>query len=123
MASEAVASAVFFGEDAEIAVAAAKFQEALAGLIEGHDAVRKAEAALACRSGITLPGYYRPTVRWPVGVYSGSVLTAVVWAVTEPWPFLAQNLQLIVAEAVSSAADLQRAFQEGLLGDTMPLAR
>jgi hypothetical protein len=50
------------------------------------------------------------------------MLTAVVWAVTEPWPFLARNFQLVVAEAVSSAADLRQAYQSGLLDAVKPLA-
>jgi hypothetical protein len=68
MASDTVTPALCFGLDSEIAVAAAKFHEALAGLIENHDVVRESGTALSCRSGITLPGYYRPSVRWPVGV-------------------------------------------------------
>lgn len=87
MAPETVTPAMFFGEDREIAVAATGFEEALAGLIEDHEVIRQSAPALTCRSGISLPGYYRPAVRWPIGVYSRSVLTAIVWATTEPCPF------------------------------------
>jgi hypothetical protein len=122
MAPETVTPAMFFGEDREIAVAATGFEEALAGLIEDHEVVRESVPGLSCRSGISLPGYYRPTVRWPVGVYSRSVLAGVVWAMTEPWPFLAKDFDLIATAAVSSATDLQRAFQQGMIGETKPLA-
>lgn len=91
MICETVKPAVFFGEDSEIASSAIRVQEALAGLIEGHDAVQEAEISMHCRSGINLPGYYRPTVRWPIAVYAESAVAAVVWAVIDSWPFLAKN--------------------------------
>jgi len=106
--------------DAEVEASEAKLHEAFAGFIE--ERAGEYGAVLTCRSGTFLPGYYRPTVRWPVGVYSGDTLAAVVGMSSEPWPSLAMNFGPVVEEAIASATDLRHAYQEGLLGTVMPLA-
>jgi hypothetical protein len=111
----------FFGEDREFAPTALNLQERLAEGIE-YEVTVATGAGLSCQAGAMVPGYYRPEVRWSVGAYSGGVLTAVAWQVTDSWPYLARNFHLMIAEAVSSAVELQQAFQAGLLGETKPLA-
>ena len=122
MAPETVTPAIFFGEDREIAVAATGFEEVLAGLIEAHEVIRQSAACTdRCRSGLAcrlLPAHC-PLARRRVFPQRASGCLGDDRALALSRQELGSDR---AAAAVSSATDLQRAFQQGMIGETKPLA-
>ncbi len=72
------------------------------------------------RASRTLPGYYRASKDWDLLVVREGRLIAAVEAKAQIGPSFGNNLNNRVEEAVGSAEDLWRAFQEGCLGATRP---
>ena len=72
------------------------------------------------RTSRTLPGFYRATKDWDLLVVREGRLVAAVEAKAQVGPSFGNNLNNRVEEAVGSAEDLWRAFQEGCLGLVRP---
>ncbi|GAA1478197.1 PaeR7I family type II restriction endonuclease [Nocardioides aestuarii] len=68
---------------------------------------------------LPLPGYYRKSRNWDVVVLLDGQLVAAVEAKSMSGSF-GNNLNNRVEEAIGSAADIWRAYQDGLLGQVQP---
>ena len=75
---------------------------------------------LRFRSGVELPGFYRPTKKWDVVVIRGGRLCAAIELKSQVGPSFGNNFNNRTEEAVGSSEDLWRAFQEGTLGAHPP---
>ncbi|WP_431905491.1 PaeR7I family type II restriction endonuclease [Micromonospora carbonacea] len=76
--------------------------------------------AVRCRSGVELPGYFRPTKKWDLVVLLEGELVAAIELKSHVGPSFGNNFNNRVEEAIGSAADLRRAYDNGLLGRTKP---
>lgn len=72
------------------------------------------------RTGVELPGFFRPTKKWDVVVIRKGRLCAVVELKSQVGPSFGNNFNNRTEEAVGSSVDLWRAFQEGTLGAHPP---
>lgn len=79
-----------------------------------------AEGEIRFRSGVELPGFYRPTKKWDVVVIRGNRLCAAIELKSQVGPSFGNNFNNRTEEAVGSSVDLWRAFQEGILGGHSP---
>jgi hypothetical protein len=75
---------------------------------------------LRFKSGVELPGFYRPTKKWDVVVVRGDRLCAAIECKSQVGPSFGNNFNNRTEEAVGSSADLWRAFKEGVLGAHSP---
>ena len=72
------------------------------------------------KSGIQLPGYYRPAKKWDVVVIEEDVLVAAIEFKSQVGPSFGNNVNNRTEEALGSAADVWRAYQEGTFGAVRP---
>lgn len=72
------------------------------------------------RTGVELPGFYRPTKKWDVVVIRKRRLCAAIELKSQVGPSFGNNFNNRTEEAVGSSVDLWRAFQEGTLGAHPP---
>jgi restriction endonuclease XhoI-like protein len=79
----------------------------------GHDAVRR-------KTGIELPGYYRPTKKWDIVVIDENHLVAAIEFKSQVGPSFGNNFNNRVEEAIGSAVDVWRAYEEGTFGPARP---
>ncbi|MGI8403895.1 MAG: PaeR7I family type II restriction endonuclease [Thermomicrobiales bacterium] len=75
---------------------------------------------LRFRTGVELPGFYRPTKKWDVVVIRKGRLCAAIELKSQVGPSFGNNFNNRTEEAVGSSVDLWRAFQEGTLGGHPP---
>lgn len=87
------------------------------------DLIRKAgftSEELRFKSGVELPGFYRPTKKWDVIVVRGTRLCAAIELKSQVGPSFGNNFNNRTEEAVGSSIDLWRAFEKGILGAHAP---
>lgn len=72
------------------------------------------------RTGLELPGYYRPEKKWDLLVVSeGRLITAIEFK-SQVGPSFGNNFNNRVEEAIGNATDLWTAFREQRLGNVRP---
>ncbi|MGC5051034.1 PaeR7I family type II restriction endonuclease [Micromonospora sp. DT48] len=76
--------------------------------------------AVRCKSGIELPGYFRPTKQWDLVVLHEEELVAAIELKSHVGPSFGNNFNNRNEEAIGSAVDLWRAYEHGLLGRLRP---
>lgn len=72
------------------------------------------------RTGVEIPGYYRPAKKWDIVVMRGGRLCAAVEMKSQVGPSFGNNINNRAEEAVGNATDLWLAFREGVLGAHPP---
>lgn len=72
------------------------------------------------RTGLELPGYYRPEKQWDLLVVSGGQLVTAIEFKSQVGPSFGNNFNNRVEEAIGNATDLWTAFREGRLGPSKP---
>jgi hypothetical protein len=72
------------------------------------------------KSGVELPGYYRPQKKWDVTVIRGIKLCAALEMKSQVGPSFGNNFNNRSEEAIGSSADFWVAFREGALGLQQP---
>jgi len=72
------------------------------------------------KTGVEIPGFYRPMKKWDVVVIRKGRLCAAVELKSQVGPSFGNNFNNRTEEAVGSSVDLWRAFQEGILGAHPP---
>nr|WP_240978834.1 PaeR7I family type II restriction endonuclease [Longimicrobium terrae] len=75
---------------------------------------------LRFKSGVELPGFYRPTKQWDIVVVRNGRLCAAIEMKSQVGPSFGNNFNNRTEEAVGSSTDLWLAFREGLLGVQQP---
>jgi hypothetical protein len=78
------------------------------------------EDELRFKTGVELPGFYRPMKKWDVVVVRKGRLCAAIELKSQVGPSFGNNFNNRTEEAVGSSVDLWRAFQEGVLGAHPP---
>ncbi len=78
------------------------------------------ETDIRFRSGVELPGYYRPQKKWDIVVMRGERLCAAIEMKSQVGPSFGNNFNNRTEEAVGSSTDLWLAFREGILGPHQP---
>jgi hypothetical protein len=76
--------------------------------------------AVRCKSGVELPGYFRPAKRWDLVVLDGEDLIAAIELKSHVGPSFGNNFNNRSEEAIGSAVDLWHAYERGLLGRLRP---
>lgn len=76
--------------------------------------------AVRCKSGVELPGYFRPAKKWDLVVLHEGELVAAVELKSHVGPSFGNNFNNRNEEAIGSAVDLRRAYDHGLLGRFRP---
>ncbi|GAA1772874.1 PaeR7I family type II restriction endonuclease [Luedemannella helvata] len=71
-------------------------------------------------SGIHLPGYYRPAKKWAVVVVDSGLLVAAIEFKSHVGPSFGNNFNNRIEEAIGSAVDVWRAYEEGTFGEVRP---
>ncbi|MGY3514995.1 PaeR7I family type II restriction endonuclease [Micromonospora sp. PTRAS2] len=77
-------------------------------------------AAVRCRSGLELPGYFRPAKKWDLVVLHEGELVAAIELKSQVAPSFTNNFNNRSEEAIGSAFDLRQAYDHGLLGRLRP---
>lgn len=72
------------------------------------------------RTGVELPGYYRPCKKWDIVVAREGALCAAIEMKSQVGPSFGNNFNNRTEEAVGSSADFWLAFREGRLGPRSP---
>ncbi|GAB3067436.1 PaeR7I family type II restriction endonuclease [Micromonospora schwarzwaldensis] len=72
------------------------------------------------KSGVELPGYFRPTKKWDLVVLHEGELVAAVELKSHAGPSFGNNFNNRNEEAIGSAVDLRHAYDHGLLGRLRP---
>ncbi|MBQ1064666.1 MULTISPECIES: PaeR7I family type II restriction endonuclease [Micromonospora] len=76
--------------------------------------------AVRHRSGLEVPGYFRPAKKWDLVVVHDGELVAAVELKSHVGPSFGNNFNNRNEEAIGSAVDLRRAYDHGLLGRLRP---
>jgi hypothetical protein len=76
--------------------------------------------AVRCKSGVTLPGYFRAAKKWDLVVIHEGVLVAAIELKSHFGPSFGNNSNNRSEEAIGSAVDLRQAYDHGLLGAVRP---
>jgi hypothetical protein len=72
------------------------------------------------KSGIELPGYYRPAKKWDIVVVEDDYLVAAIEFKSQVGPSFGNNFNNRIEEAIGSAVDVWRAYEEGTFGPARP---
>ncbi|MDP9364723.1 MAG: PaeR7I family type II restriction endonuclease [Chloroflexota bacterium] len=72
------------------------------------------------RTGLELPGYYRPEKKWDLLVISEGQLVTAIEFKSQVGPSFGNNYNNRVEEALGNATDIWTAFREQRLGPTKP---
>jgi len=72
------------------------------------------------KTGIELPGYYRPAKKWDAVVFHKGVLVAAIEFKSQVGPSFGNNVNNRSEEAIGSAVDIWRAYEEGTFGKIRP---
>jgi restriction endonuclease XhoI-like protein len=73
-------------------------------------------ADIRARTGLELPGYYRPEKRWDLLVVSGRQLVMAVEFKSQVGPSFGNNFNNRTEEAIGNAEDIWTAYREGRFG-------
>ncbi len=87
------------------------------------DVVRKAgfaESEVRFKSGVEIPGFYRPTKKWDVVVMRENRLCAAVELKSQVGPSFGNNFNNRTEEAIGNSVDIWKAFQEKVIGAHPP---
>ncbi|GII93211.1 PaeR7I family type II restriction endonuclease [Sinosporangium siamense] len=72
------------------------------------------------KTGVELPGYYRAAKKWDiVVVHRGSLIAAIEFK-SQVGPSFGNNVNNRIEEAIGSATDVWRAYEEGTFGSLRP---
>lgn len=71
-------------------------------------------------TSIELPGYYRPTKKWDLVVIDQDCLVAAIEFKSQVGPSFGNNFNNRTEEAIGSAVDIWRAYEEGTFGTVRP---
>lgn len=77
-------------------------------------------SAVRRQSAVELPGYYRPTKRWDLVVIDQDRLVAAIEFKSQVGPSFGNNFNNRTEEAIGSAVDIWRAYEEGTFGGIRP---
>jgi hypothetical protein len=77
-------------------------------------------SAIRRSNGIELPGYYRPTKKWDLVVVDRDRLVAALEFKSQVGPSFGNNFNNRTEEAIGSATDVWRAYEEGTFGRVRP---
>jgi len=77
-------------------------------------------SAIRRKSGVELPGYYRPTKKWDLLVLDQGRLVAAIEFKSQVGPSFGNNFNNRVEEALGSATDVWRAYEAGVFGSVRP---
>jgi hypothetical protein len=72
------------------------------------------------KTGIELPGYYRPAKRWDIVVIEKQYLVAAIEFKSQVGPSFGNNFNNRIEESIGSAIDVWRAYEEGTFGQVRP---
>lgn len=72
------------------------------------------------RTGLVLPGYYRPTKKWDLLVVEDDVLVAAIELKSQVGPSFGNNFNNRTEEAIGNAADVWRGYQDGTFHGVRP---
>lgn len=72
------------------------------------------------KNQVTLPGFFRPNKQWDLVVVHKETLVAAIEMKGLGAPSSGKNYNNRVEEAIGNAADLSRAYREGLVGPEKP---
>lgn len=72
------------------------------------------------RSGIELPGYYRPTKKWDLVVIDQGHLVAAIELKSQAGPSFGNNFNNRIEEALGSAVDVWESYEKGTFGRVRP---
>jgi len=72
------------------------------------------------KTGIELPGFYRPAKKWDVVVLEAGLLVAAIEFKSQVGPSFGNNFNNRTEEAIGSAVDVWRAYEAGRFGSTRP---
>lgn len=78
------------------------------------------ESSIRRERGIDLPGYYRPSKKWDVVVVDRGMLVAAIEFKSQVGPSFGNNFNNRTEEALGSASDVWRAYEEGTFGQIRP---
>lgn len=78
------------------------------------------QSAVRRSTGIELPGFYRPTKKWDLVVVDRGRLIAAIELKSQVGPSFGNNFNNRTEEAIGSAADVWRAYEEGTFGTVRP---
>ena len=78
------------------------------------------ESDLRFRSGVELPGFFRPLKKWDIVVVRGGRLCAAIEMKSQVGSSFGNNFNNRTEEAVGSSTDFWLAFREGLIGTQQP---
>ncbi|MFG1883592.1 PaeR7I family type II restriction endonuclease [Micromonospora sp. NPDC049102] len=76
--------------------------------------------AVRCKSGVELPGHFRPAKKWDLVVFHEGQLVAAIELKSHVGPSFSNNFNNRNEEAIGSAVDLRQAYDHGLLGRLRP---
>lgn len=74
------------------------------------------EKELRFKSGVEIPGFYRPTKKWDVVVIRKDRLCAAIELKSQVGPSFGNNFNNRTEEAIGNSVDIWRAFQEKVIG-------
>lgn len=72
------------------------------------------------QTGVTLPGYFRPSKKWDLVIVQDGVLIAAIELKSQVGPSFGNNINNRSEEAIGNAVDLRHAFSAGSLGPVEP---
>jgi len=72
------------------------------------------------KTGIELPGYYRPTKKWDLVVLDQGRLVAAIEFKSQVGPSFGNNFNNRIEEALGSATDVWQAYENGTFGIVRP---
>ncbi len=72
------------------------------------------------KTGVELPGYYRPAKKWDIVVIDEGHLVAAIEFKSQVGPSFGNNFNNRIEEAIGSAVDIWRAYEEGTFGPVRP---
>lgn len=72
------------------------------------------------RTGVEVPGYFRPEKRWDLLVVSDEQLVVAIEFKSQVGPSFGNNYNNRVEESIGNAVDIWTAFREGRLGTLRP---
>jgi hypothetical protein len=79
-----------------------------------------AESEIAFKTGVELPGYYRPLKKWDIVVIREGRLCAAMEMKSQVGPSFGNNFNNRSEEAIGSSTDFWVAYREGALGAHQP---
>lgn len=78
------------------------------------------DAEIRYRTGLELPGYFRPTKQWDIVVVRGGRLCAAIEMKSQVGPSFGNNYNNRTEEAIGNSVDFWTAYREGRLGSYQP---